>query len=113
MAALCACKELMEHFELLNKYINEWEEAGITLYEHSFNNQAFGSWYIVAGKPHHRLRFSWDGKESYLGIGESEFANSSSAASWSPITPGVGSSQLKATEIFQFISTELSKRYGT
>jgi hypothetical protein len=38
----------------------------IAIYEHSFTYMAFGSWVIVAGRRKKKLRFTYDGKDSYL-----------------------------------------------
>lgn len=39
---------------------------GFAIYEHKFVYMAFGSWEIVAGRRSRMLRFTYDGKESYL-----------------------------------------------
>lgn len=103
----------MEHTELLNNLANECLEMGVTLYEHSYNYQAFGSWYLVVGKPHHRMRFSWDGKESYLGIVEAEFSYSGDVPEWKPVFPSISGTKTKPAEVFQFIITKVGERYGT
>ena len=99
--------------ELLSNLENECDTLGITLYEHSYSYQAFGSWYVVVGKPHHRTRFSWDGKESYLGIAESEFTNSSSSPEWQPVFPSISGTQTSASEVLGFITKQLRERYAT
>lgn len=38
----------------------------IAVYDHSFTYMAFGSWKIVAGRREKMLRFTYDGKDSYL-----------------------------------------------
>jgi hypothetical protein len=38
----------------------------IAIYEHNFVYMAFGSWEIVAGRRKKMLRFTYDGKDSYL-----------------------------------------------
>ncbi len=102
----------MEHTELLNKLVNECTAIGVTLYEHSYKHQAFGSWYLVLGKPHHRMRFSWDGKESYLGIGEAAFGNSNSSPDWEPVFPSISGTRVKPEEVFEFITKKVVERYG-
>ena len=103
----------MEHTELLNKLVKECESIGVTLYEHSYDRQVFGSWSVTVGKPHHRLRFSWDGKESYLGIGEAEFKNSNSVPIWEPVFPSISGTQTRPEEVFEFISKKVGERYDT
>jgi hypothetical protein len=41
-------------------------KAKVAVYEHSFTYMAFGSWEIVAGNRKKMLRFTYEGKESYL-----------------------------------------------
>lgn len=103
----------MEHTELLDKLANKCKEIGVTLYEHSYNYQVFGSWYVVVGTPHHRMRFSWDGKESYLGIGVAEFCNSNSPPEWKPISSSISGTQAKPSEVFNFILKKVNEQYGT
>lgn len=38
----------------------------IAVYEHNFSYMAFGSWEIVAGRRKKMLRFTYDGRDSYL-----------------------------------------------
>ena len=102
----------MEHTELLDDFANSCQQVGVTLYEHSYHYQAFGSWYVVVGKPHHRMRFSWDGKESYLGISEAEFCNSNSVPEWRPIFPSISGTQTRPAEVFDFILKKVSGQYG-
>ncbi|MBK7352276.1 MAG: hypothetical protein IPI97_10505 [Nitrosomonas sp.] len=99
--------------ELLSNLESECDTLGITLYEHSYSYQAFGSWSVVARKPHHRMQFSWDGRESYLSIAESEFTNSSSIPEWQPVLPSISGTQTSADEILSFISKLLREQYAT
>ena len=99
--------------ELLSNLESECDALGITVYERSYSHEAFESWSVVAGKPHHRMRFSWDGKESYLGIAESEFTNSSSNPEWQPVFPSVSGTQTSTDEVLGFITNQLRERYVT
>jgi hypothetical protein len=103
----------MKITELLTSLESECDRQGTTLYEHSYSHQAFGSWSVIVGKPHHRMRFSWDGKESYLGIAESEFSNSSSSPDWQPVFPSISGTQKSTAEVLSFIIKQLSERYDT
>jgi len=105
--ALCVSRVRMKNSELLNNIESECDALAITLYEHSYSHQAFGSWSVVAGKPHHRMRFSWDGKESYLGIAESEFTNSVSSSEWQPVFPSISGTQTSTDEVLGFIINQL------
>ncbi len=103
----------MEHTELLNNLAKECNEIGVILYEYSYNHQVFGGWSVTVGRPHHRMHFSWDGKESYLGIGEAEFNNSNSVPNWEPVFPSISGTQTKPEEVFESITKMVGERYGT
>ena len=60
----------------------------LAIYEHTYNQLAFGSWEMVIGSRHKRRRFTWDGKDSHLSVSESEFTNSASPPSWKNIRRG-------------------------
>jgi len=103
----------MEHTELVNNLTSECEALGLTLYEHEYHHQVFGSWLLVIGKPHDRLQFSWDGKESYLGVAYSSFNNGNSNPNWESLFPNISGTKTSQIEVFQFISKELNQRYGS
>ena len=41
-------------------------QSHVAVYEHKFHYMAFGSWELVAGRRTRMLRFTYDGKDSYL-----------------------------------------------
>ncbi len=57
-------------------------ENELAIYEANYNYWVFGSWTLVTGTSHYRLRFEFDGKEDWLEVFESEFDNSSSQPQW-------------------------------
>jgi hypothetical protein len=72
----------LQHLESLLRFARELQGEGIGLYEHSFDAQAFGSFIVVFGRPHERVRFVWDGRESTLEVLVGKFHNSSQPANW-------------------------------
>lgn len=48
---------------------------GIAIYEHKFHYTAFGSWELVAGRRDRMVRFSYDGKDSWLSYGAAASAH--------------------------------------
>jgi hypothetical protein len=58
----------------------------LAIYEASFDYLCFGSWSLVVGTSHRRLRFAFDGKEGWLEVFESEFQNQGSQSQWRPQT---------------------------
>lgn len=68
--------------ESLLRFTRELHGEGIGLYEHSFDAQHFGSFTVVFGRPHERVRFVWDGRENTLEVLIGKFPNSSQPAAW-------------------------------
>jgi hypothetical protein len=61
--------------------------AQIAIYRIEYDALHFGSWTIVAGKRHRRVKVDWDGKESYLGVSTASFSDAQSRPEWHP-NPG-------------------------
>lgn len=101
----------IEHIRSINELAGYCEKYDLIIFEHEYNYMVFGSWLIVIGKSKHRMKFSWDGKESYLGIGLSVFQNSNSVANWEPVFPSVSGTQKTEEEVFNFIKETLAKQY--
>jgi hypothetical protein len=103
----------MEHTELLNSLNTQCNSIGLTLYEHNYNYMHFGSWSLVVGTSKNRMQFSWDGKESYLGISVSSFQNSNSAPCWESDLSGISGTTLSEEQVFQFIYEKLCAQYNS
>lgn len=73
--------------EELATLANRLLEHDLAIYEVSYNYLAFGSWTLVAGSRHRRLRFEYDGKEDQLDVSESTFSDSQSQPQWETLPP--------------------------
>jgi len=102
----------IEHIQSVNKLADYCKQLGLTIFEHEYNYMAFGSWVLVIGKDKHRIKFNWDGKESYLGVAASKFQNSNSLPSWEPVLSSVGDTSIKQENVFSFIEETLEKQYA-
>ncbi len=102
----------IEHIRLVNEIADFCESRDLTIFEHQYNYMVFGSWFLVIGKRKQRMKFSWDGKESYLGVEVSQFENSNSVAEWQPVSPNVVDVQKTEAEVFSFIKETLGKQYA-
>ena len=60
-------------------------EHDLAVYENQYNYFAFGSWTLIVGTSHRRLRFEFDGKEDWLEVLESEFQNQGSQPQWKSV----------------------------
>lgn len=54
------------YFKELSKLAEDLKNNKISIYEHNLNYMAFGSWELVAGRRDKMIRFTYDGKDSYL-----------------------------------------------
>ncbi len=72
----------IRHMETLLGFLHELRSAGIALYEHRFDAQAFGNVSVVLGFPHRRVKFVWDGREFTLSVSVGAFVNSSGPGNW-------------------------------
>ena len=61
-----------------------WAATGnhIALYEHHYHPHAFGSFVLVLGRAHERVRFSWDGRECILSISFGTVSSKNASAAW-------------------------------
>lgn len=74
--------ESIRHFESLLGILKDLESHKIALYEHQYHPQAFGSFVLVLGHAHERVKFSWDGREFILSISFGTFKNKNAPAAW-------------------------------
>ncbi len=76
------CNFSAEFLDALRNLANRLVEHDLAIYEVSYHYFAFGSWTLVAGTRHRRLRFQFDGKEDHLDIAQSAFSDSQSPPQW-------------------------------
>lgn len=72
----------VEHLEQVAALAERLSRYGLTVFYHQYDDTAFGNFVLEIGRPHHRLRFVWDGRDSALVTSESGFQNQTSPASW-------------------------------
>ena len=77
---IAACA--LSHFTEIGHLLEDMAPLGIGLYQHEYDALAFGSFVVVLGTDHQRVRFSWDGKESVLAIAMADVQNTSSTCNW-------------------------------
>lgn len=68
--------------ETLVGFLGELSGKGVGLYEHHFDAQDFGSFYVVVGLPHDRLKFVWDGRDEVLTVSVGKRPNASGPMAW-------------------------------
>lgn len=101
------------HFELLDGLNSSCAAKGITLFSHQYDHLAFGSWTLVAGRAHDRLRFSWDGKESRLEVEVSHFDAMNAPARWAPLPDaGLAAPAGGQAAVFRHLLDCLLERHG-
>ena len=80
--AMATTFEASKHMETLVGFLNELGEKGVGLYEHHFDAQSFGSFSVVVGLPHERLKFVWDGRDEILIVSVGKGSNASGLMAW-------------------------------
>jgi hypothetical protein len=83
------------HLQELAVVLETLRPHRVTLYEHHYNHQAFGSFEVVIGRPHRRLRFLWDGREFRLAAEESNFSGAGDYPQWRALL----SKQLESSKV--------------
>jgi hypothetical protein len=74
--------EAPRHLEQIAELERVLQAIGVTLYEHHYHYLIFGSFELVVGKPHRRMKIVWDGKESCLTVERSKFPNQGAHPEW-------------------------------
>ena len=65
--------------------LDQLRDRHVTLYEHYYTYTGFGSFTIVLGRSHRRVKLAFDGKENILNVSASDFGNANSAPSWETV----------------------------
>ncbi len=75
-------QQAIEHIKSLLFIAEELRESGIAVYRHSYYPMVFGSFTLELGKPHSRILFVWDGKESNFSISFAALENQNENSHW-------------------------------
>jgi hypothetical protein len=100
-----------EHKEFVSRLLKRHESLGIKLCQDTYAEEIFGSWILVIGIKLKRLKFSWDAKESYLGVGYKNFYIFGFPTSWEILPTDVGGTQVSQAEIFAFIDNVITEKF--
>ena len=100
------------YFQQLLDYTTALEQRGIEIYEHHYFSLAFGSWTLIAGKRHERIRFDWDGRDAFLTISETTFSDARSTQEWKKIQQ-MGINTKDREQIWHAIIDFLTTKFAT
>ena len=70
------------HLRALGELAERLSARGITIFEHWYSYEGFGSYTLVIGRGRSRLRFNWDGKDRWLRCCSTETAHSGIPTDW-------------------------------
>jgi hypothetical protein len=59
---------------------------GLAIYTLRYDYAAFGSWEMVAGRRHSRVRVVWDGKDAVLRVYAAHLGGSADQPQWRPVS---------------------------
>ena len=66
----------------LSEFSKQVGHKEMALYDIEFNSLCFGSFSIIFGKRKSRFKATWDGKEFFLDLFQSNFSDSRSSNDW-------------------------------
>ncbi len=71
-----------EHVAQLAAHLEDLVSYGIGLYEHRYDALTFGSFQVTLGRPHQSVRFTWEGRDSTLGVEFQTFKSQQDHSAW-------------------------------
>jgi len=71
------------HLKWLNDLQAQLSGLGVAVLEHNYLLLLMGSFSLVVGNAHRRLRFDWDGREFFLNIQQCHCENQGTPQVWS------------------------------
>ena len=74
-----------QHLEQLSALQVSLNRSGAAILEHRFLLLLMGSFELVIGTTHRRLKFSWDGREFFLNVQQCACPSQSSPQEWQPL----------------------------
>src|SRR5438552_11043683 len=74
------------HFQALNALVTQLRARGLSLYAHSYDRFAYGSWLIVSGTEDRRVRVTWDGKHGTLRLAIRDASGNDAQPHWRALT---------------------------
>jgi hypothetical protein len=72
----------IHHLESVAEMLRELGDEAIELFEHNYHPQAFGSFELVVGRGHERLKFTWDGRDFILSVSFASSRNKEAPTPW-------------------------------
>ena len=72
----------IHHLESVAGILRELGNEAIELFEHNYHPQVFGSFELVVGRGHERLKFTWDGQDFILSVSFASSRNKNAPAPW-------------------------------
>jgi hypothetical protein len=76
--AASSCEHVAQLAALLEDLASHW----IGLYEHRYDASVFGSFQVTLGRPHERVRFTWEGRDATLGVEFQRLKSQQDKAAW-------------------------------
>lgn len=72
----------INYLRSLVRILEDLAEEGIELFEHKYHPQVFGSFEVVVGRSHERLKFTWNGRDCILSVSFATVTNKNANPSW-------------------------------
>jgi CheY-like chemotaxis protein len=99
----------LQHCRQIHLLALRLAEYNISIYSHSFDMLAFGSWVLVMGTRKDRIRVTWDGKDGILKTERASIPDSETIIRWQEITSEIENTLPNAESIFKSIEEFVKK----
>jgi CheY-like chemotaxis protein len=99
----------LQHCRQIHSLAVRLAEHNISIYSHSFDMLAFGSWVLVMGGRKDRIRVTWEGKDGILKTERASIPDSQTIIRWQEITSEIENTLPNAESIFKSIEEFVKK----
>lgn len=102
----------IRHFESVLLLARNLASEGVSIYEHKFDPLFFGSWYLIAGTRHRRVKFFWDGRDECFTVEQASFSDGGSRGDWQRVTDHSVDTR-RGADPFQYVQDYLTQAQAT
>ena len=99
----------LQHYQQVQLLALRLAEHDISIYSHSFDRLAFGSWVLVVGSGNDRIRVTWEGKDNILKTERASIPDSETIIQWQEIPLEIENASPDVESIFSSIEGFVKK----
>ncbi len=103
----------LQHYQQIQSLALRLAEHDISIYSHSFDMFAFGSWVLVMGSGNDRIRVTWEGKDKILKTERASIPDSETIIQWQEIPSEIEKTMPDVESMFSSIEEFVKKNIKT